>query len=61
MDNVDTVSHDDAEEKADTVKTSIEFPGDVWREAKKAAIDRGLTAKQFVIDIVRREVGMVLR
>jgi len=58
VDTVDTVARAEPEEKGPLVKTSIHFPPDVWREAKKAAIDRGVTAMQFVIDLVRREVGM---
>lgn len=58
MDNVNnasTIAQADKEERGDT-KTNIVFPSDLWREVKKAAIDAGMSATQFVVDVMRERV-----
>ncbi len=57
MDNVNTITQANPTAKA-PVKTNILFPATIWREAKKAAIDRGVSVQQFVVDLVAERLGL---
>lgn len=41
----------------ETTKTNVIFPASLWRETKKAAIDRGVSAQQFVVDVLAEELA----
>jgi len=58
VDIENTVAQADAEDTTLVVKTSIDFPAGLWKEAKKAAIDKGVSAKQYVVDVVAEHLGL---
>ncbi len=39
------------------MKTTIEMPDDLFRKAKAVAALRGLSMKQWITDMLRRELG----
>ena len=40
-----------------TVKTTIEMPDELFRKAKAVAALRGQSMKQWITDLLRREIG----
>lgn len=56
MSTDNTVTQEDLSER--DVKTTLAFPGGLWKEVKKAAIDANKTAQQFVIDTMAEKVGL---
>jgi hypothetical protein len=41
------------------MRTTLDLPDDVLRQAKIAAVERGLTLRQVVIDALKHELGSV--
>lgn len=41
-----------------TVRPNLVFPENLWKEVKKAAIDKGVSQSQFVIDAVEDFLGL---
>lgn len=58
MPTKETVSHCEAEDAGDCVKVTIDIPASIWKEAKKAAIDKGVTGKQYVADVLAEHLGL---
>ncbi len=44
-------------QEATFVRTTLDLPDDVLRRAKIAAVERGSTLRQLVIDALRREIA----
>ncbi len=42
------------------MKTTIEIPDDLFRQAKAAAVARGMTLKQLITGAVEHELGQVI-
>lgn len=58
VDTEQKVPQADAEEIGVIVKTNIDIPAGLWKEVKKAAIDNGVTAKQFVVNVLAAHLGL---
>lgn len=55
VDTADTVAQP-ANGKGKITRPTLKVPDDLWRGVKQAALNSGMTAQDYVIDMFRREV-----